>query len=186
MTAAHEEPRDWRRDGLCTQVDPDLFFPDDERGAKFEAQAVAAKRICAGCPVRERCLDYALRALSHGVAGGTTPAERVVLRRVFDLGECDSVPLGLVPIDGVRTRAAAGRSAAASGLSAAELARKFRVSRGTAQRWHADARRTDQSGQRRPAPDAGEGSPAATGTPLRISTAREALAGNTAPEGNRS
>ena len=50
---------DWRRDALCAQVDPELFFP--EKGEL----ASSAKRICGSadkpnCPVREQCLDFAL------------------------------------------------------------------------------------------------------------------------------
>lgn len=176
MTAARNEVRNWRADALCAQVDPDLFFPETDRGAAFERQATAAMRVCAGCPVREQCLDYALHALGDGIAGGTTPEERVALRRQRGV-QLDAVRLELLPPTGIRERAVAGRLAAASGASAEELMHRFGVVRETAQRWRADTRRTARTA------GVGEGSPAATGTPLRISTAREALAGNAAPEG---
>ncbi|MGD9988842.1 WhiB family transcriptional regulator [Pseudonocardia sp.] len=181
MTAARNEVRNWRADALCVQVDPDLFFPETDRGTEFDRQVTAAKRICAGCPVRTQCLDYALRVLPEGIAGGTTPAERTALRRQRGVELVDA-RVGLLPPDGQRERAAAGRSAAAAGMSASELMRRFGVVRETAQRWRSDARHAAQ------APTytggVGEGSPAATGAPLRISTAQQALAGNTAPEGH--
>ncbi|MFB9745099.1 WhiB family transcriptional regulator [Pseudonocardia sulfidoxydans] len=182
MTAARNEVRNWRADALCVQIDPDLFFPETDRGTAFDRQVTAAKRVCAGCPVRAQCLDYALEALPDGIAGGTTPAERTALRHRLGV-ELVDVRAGLLPPDGQRERAAAGRRAAAAGADASELMRRFGVVRETAQRWRADAHRTSRT--RTPGRGVEEGSPAATGAPLRISTARQALAGNTAPEGHR-
>ncbi|WP_141566318.1 WhiB family transcriptional regulator, partial [Pseudonocardia sp. N23] len=178
MTAAHHEVRNWHADALCVQVDPDLFFPETDRGTAFDRQVTAAKRVCAGCPVLAQCLDYALRALPDGIAGGTTPAERSSLRRRRGV-ELQDVRASLLPPDGQRERAAAGRQAAAAGTDASELMRRFGVVRETARRWRADAHRMSQTPTS--ARGVGEGSPAATGSPLRISTARQALAGNTAP-----
>ncbi|ODU04163.1 MAG: hypothetical protein ABS81_11610 [Pseudonocardia sp. SCN 72-86] len=81
MTAAYDIARDWRADALCGRVDPELFFPTADDDVLFESQVAAAKRVCAGCPVRGRCLDYALTALPDGIAGGMTPEERADLRR---------------------------------------------------------------------------------------------------------
>ncbi|GEL23382.1 hypothetical protein PSU4_23360 [Pseudonocardia sulfidoxydans NBRC 16205] len=181
MTAARNEVRNWRAEALCVQVDPDLFFPETYRGTEFDRQVFAAKRVCAGCPVRTQCLDYALRALPDGIAGGKTPVERTALRHQLGV-ELVDVRVGLLPPDGQRERAAAGRCAAAAGVCASELMRRFGVARETAQRWRTDAHRTSQTPTC--TTGVGEGSPAATGAPLRLSTARQALAGNTAPEGH--
>ncbi|RTL61296.1 MAG: WhiB family transcriptional regulator [Pseudonocardiaceae bacterium] len=181
MTAARNEVRNWRADALCVQVDPDLFFPETDRGTEFDRQVTAAKRVCAGCPVRTQCLDYALRVLPEGIAGGKTPVERHALRHQLGV-ELADVRVGLLPPDGQRERAAAGRRAAAAGVSASELMHRFGVVRETAQRWRTDTRHASPTPTR--AAGVGEGSPAATGAPLRISTARQALAGNTAPEGH--
>ena len=41
-----------------------------------------AKAVCARCPVREECLDFALRLkVAHGVWGGLSERERRTLRR---------------------------------------------------------------------------------------------------------
>jgi hypothetical protein len=199
MTAAYDSERHWRADALCGQVDAELFFPTADRGAVFEAQVAAAKRVCAGCPVRARCLDWALRALPEGIAGGLTPGERQALRRRRGLGEPEAALAELLPPSGlVRERAAAGRAAAAAGMGPAERARRFGVAVGTAHRWRTDARRSQtptttttstSTSVVTSAPavtvGVGEGSPAATGTPLRIFTARNALAGNRALEGDQ-
>jgi len=61
----------WRQHGACRGSDPDIFFPmsDDE--------AEPAKAICAACPVREPCLEYALANRERdGVWGGATERER--------------------------------------------------------------------------------------------------------------
>jgi len=52
-----------------------MFFPD--RGESAEP----ARRVCAGCPVREPCLDYALgKGITHGIWGGLAERDRRALR----------------------------------------------------------------------------------------------------------
>jgi WhiB family redox-sensing transcriptional regulator len=70
-------PREaWMDFGLCTQTDPEIFFP--EKGSSPRP----AQRICGECPVRLRCLRYALENdEQQGVWGGTTPRERRQLRK---------------------------------------------------------------------------------------------------------
>lgn len=68
----------WVDDALCTQVDPDLFFP----GKSDQATSRAARRVCAACPVRLECLAYALRTReSDGIWGGLTARQRNDLAR---------------------------------------------------------------------------------------------------------
>jgi WhiB family redox-sensing transcriptional regulator len=71
---------DWRDKALCREVDPDLFFPLGD-GPLTRRQIAEAKAVCAGCPVIAECLAFALTQLPEGIAGGTTPVERVALRR---------------------------------------------------------------------------------------------------------
>ena len=53
---------------------PPLQFERKDEKAEREAQA---KAICATCPVREACLEYALRIREpHGIWGGMSEAER--------------------------------------------------------------------------------------------------------------
>ena len=61
----------WMQRGLCRQVPPSTFFPNDGVGVEV------ARRICADCPVKASCLEYALRnGIDHGVWGGTSERER--------------------------------------------------------------------------------------------------------------
>ena len=63
--------------GRCVGLDPDLFHP--VRGDMLTA--AAAKAVCAECPVREACLEYALAAGEHwGIWGGTSAQERRRIR----------------------------------------------------------------------------------------------------------
>lgn len=68
--------RNWRDDALCLQFYTELFHP--ERGGDVRE----GKQVCARCPVRERCLQEALRleqtrgAQVTGIWGGTTQRER--------------------------------------------------------------------------------------------------------------
>lgn len=75
---------DWRIDAACREVDPELFFPP--AGPIGLASAAAARRVCAGCPVRRDCLEAALRVEDgrygrYGMWGGMTPKERYQLSR---------------------------------------------------------------------------------------------------------
>ncbi len=61
----------WRQRSACQGLDPDVFFPLTEEDAR------QAKAICATCPVREACLEYALANREQdGVWGGATAKER--------------------------------------------------------------------------------------------------------------
>ena len=65
----------WRELAACRGADLDLFFPG--RGESAEP----ARRVCARCPVREPCLDYALRhGIVHGIWGGLAERDRRALR----------------------------------------------------------------------------------------------------------
>ena len=65
----------WRERAACRGADLGLFFPG--RGESAEP----ARRICAACPVREACLDYALRhGITHGIWGGLAERDRRALR----------------------------------------------------------------------------------------------------------
>jgi WhiB family redox-sensing transcriptional regulator len=66
---------DWRHDGACRGMNPDLFFP--ERGDP----TMPAKAVCSQCPVRAECLRDALGQRERfGVWGGLSERERRVLR----------------------------------------------------------------------------------------------------------
>lgn len=68
------EPPEWMGRAACGGMDPDLFFPARGKRAPVE--------VCADCPVRGDCLDYALTledeeaGARHGVFGGLTPQAR--------------------------------------------------------------------------------------------------------------
>lgn len=68
----------WREKAACRTVDQDLFYPP--KGLPYEA--AKAKAVCASCPVRQDCLEYALaNGERHGIWGGLAPRERHRLRK---------------------------------------------------------------------------------------------------------
>ena len=79
--SACEHSPGWRADAACRDVDPELFFPDDDtRSAR--AQVKTAKLICRGCLVSTTCLSWALASGQEaGIWGGLTEDERHRLRR---------------------------------------------------------------------------------------------------------
>ena len=67
---------DWRTRAACRRADPDLFFPEWTAGPEIDR----AKQICNSCPVRARCLDWALsHGAPFGIWGGRTAAERYAM-----------------------------------------------------------------------------------------------------------
>lgn len=73
-------PVDWMVEALCAQTDPEVFFP--EKGGGTGRVTNLAKTICAGCPVRQQCLDYALdHDIDYGIWGGLSAQRRRPLQR---------------------------------------------------------------------------------------------------------
>ncbi len=69
----------WRRDAACHDVETGVFFPEPEAEAPMVA---VAKAICAACPVREACLNFAMTSRQDdGIWGGLDENERRRLRR---------------------------------------------------------------------------------------------------------
>ncbi|MBM0203235.1 WhiB family transcriptional regulator [Micromonospora sp. STR1s_5] len=66
----------WQEQALCSQSDPEAWFP--EKGGSVRE----AKRVCARCPVKAECLEWALANDERfGVAGGLSERERRKLKR---------------------------------------------------------------------------------------------------------
>lgn len=83
-----------RRNGACSGMGPDAFFP--ERGRS----ALPAKEVCWVCPVRAECLRYAMEErIWWGIWGGFSEKERRALNILNGQG---------VPVDQVVAMALAG------------------------------------------------------------------------------
>jgi WhiB family redox-sensing transcriptional regulator len=68
---------DWMEEAACKSEPRVFFFPD-----AADWVDPRAGRICAVCPVKDDCLDYALRNPSlDGIWGGTSEEERRKMRR---------------------------------------------------------------------------------------------------------
>lgn len=69
---------DWQLQGACRSADPTLFFhPEGERGPRRSARDLAAKAICASCPVLAACARHALAVREpYGVWGALSEDDR--------------------------------------------------------------------------------------------------------------
>ncbi|MGH9189850.1 MAG: WhiB family transcriptional regulator [Acidimicrobiales bacterium] len=69
----------WQNQAACKGPQAAVFFPPSrtERKDDRDARERRAKSICASCPVRVACLDYAVRIREpHGIWGGLNESER--------------------------------------------------------------------------------------------------------------
>jgi WhiB family transcriptional regulator, redox-sensing transcriptional regulator len=66
----------WQAEAQCTGR-AELFFDETRKTVTRKA-----KTICAGCKVRQLCLEYAIAADEVGVWGGKTTNERRRMRRL--------------------------------------------------------------------------------------------------------
>jgi len=72
----------WMAEGKCADHHPAFFFPSDGVGV------TKARKVCADCPVKSACLEYALEhRIEHGVWGGASERERrrILKRRRLEL-----------------------------------------------------------------------------------------------------
>lgn len=66
----------WRQYASCLDHDSELFFPIGDTDPAL-AQLAAAQAVCANCPVRRSCLDWAImHSIDHGVWGGISEVQR--------------------------------------------------------------------------------------------------------------
>lgn len=62
----------------CKKYDPEIFFPEPiaENESVSDPWGLARK-ICEKCPIKDKCLTYAIKHREHtGMWGGKTPRER--------------------------------------------------------------------------------------------------------------
>lgn len=75
---AQEWMWDWQLRARCRGVDSDVFFhPAGEREPSRSERVAAARAVCAQCPVRDQCAEFALQTKEpYGVWGGLSESER--------------------------------------------------------------------------------------------------------------
>jgi WhiB family redox-sensing transcriptional regulator len=79
-TASYDQAS-WRDSAACRYFDTELFFPIGKAGAAL-AETEQAKMVCAGCPVRQACLTFALSTNQlYGIWGGYDEDERRPMHR---------------------------------------------------------------------------------------------------------
>ena len=76
-------PQDnWSSRGACHALPTELFFPAGELDDQAVEQAEEAKAVCANCPVRIACLEFAIATNQpYGIWGGANTSERRSIRR---------------------------------------------------------------------------------------------------------
>ena len=65
----------WMEDAACAGLDAESFFPEKDD------VALTAKAVCAGCPVIDQCLEYAVDNMLVGIWGGMGERQRTEYRK---------------------------------------------------------------------------------------------------------
>lgn len=73
----------WTETPACAGTNTEMWFCEDNEPGYREAALL--KRICADCPVKKQCFDYALRHTVQGYWAGTTPRHRAQLRKKLNI-----------------------------------------------------------------------------------------------------
>ena len=75
---------EWQFEGRCRERSAAMFFhPDGERGVARELRIMAAKEVCASCPVIWQCREHAFNAPeTYGVWGGMSEEEHLAHRDI--------------------------------------------------------------------------------------------------------
>lgn len=74
----HSKGAHWSEDALCRGI-PEVFFAPVKTRRSDPPDWSRAKRICEGCPVKDKCLADGLKADklgAYGIWGGLDPDER--------------------------------------------------------------------------------------------------------------
>lgn len=69
---------EWTATPSCSTTDPEMWFADEETSVYPDIKLL--QRVCAECPVRQQCFDYALSVNVEGYWAGTTPRIREKMR----------------------------------------------------------------------------------------------------------
>ena len=109
----------WRLQAACHGTDLDVFYP--ERGES----AGPARQVCARCPVRQPCLEYALsNRIVHGIWGGLTERERRPLQSEWVQADRRDRDRAILAADAAGyTTAVIGRSFGLSPISVVRIVR---------------------------------------------------------------
>jgi WhiB family redox-sensing transcriptional regulator len=91
----------WQDDAACYATGNEVFFnPLAARGHSRRRRETMAQSICAACPVRRQCADYAIRAREpYGVWGGLTESQRQVIYAVLDQAEARNPGEGIRAVE---------------------------------------------------------------------------------------
>lgn len=88
----------WRDDASCKKLNKSVFFDYNAIGVPTKVQRqykATALRTCATCPVREKCLEFAVKNNEkYGIWAGTLPNERAQLHLEFKSTGTVGTPAG--------------------------------------------------------------------------------------------
>lgn len=103
-----EDDKPWAAEALCGEADGDAWYSEDPHERRM------AKAICHVCPVRQECLDYAVRTNERwGIWGGLSQFQRRKLRRRYcrdcgvEIPNTKSAPMRCEPCRASKNGAAA-------------------------------------------------------------------------------
>lgn len=78
ITPINLREEQWKLEAACQGADTEAYFREVGEVQRDERRMV--KRICASCPVRTECLEYAIKYNMQGWWGGLSQHDRVAIK----------------------------------------------------------------------------------------------------------
>lgn len=76
---------DYWEEAVCNSVDVNIFFPERGSGSRGQPHHSQVKAICMECPIRVKCLQFAIDENQiHGIWGGMSYRERVQWKKLIN------------------------------------------------------------------------------------------------------
>lgn len=79
---------EFKEQAACVGTDTEAWFTEevyDEVGSHSYKDVALLKRICAGCPAKAECLDYAMKHDVDGWWANTSKTQRDTIRKQFNI-----------------------------------------------------------------------------------------------------
>lgn len=93
---------DWQDEAACAGYPSEMFFTS--QGTSPSADVT---QLCNSCPVKQECLDYAIKTHSYGIWAASTMQDRIKLKRMTQRGRREAIAFHFTKLEKMSAKGAA-------------------------------------------------------------------------------